>query len=352
MKRLCGLWPALLCLAAFAFSAALWAGASLGTADARRQLSALLPGEPLSVYSRNEKGAPELTAEAVRKWDGLAGVKCALAVSEVPVTLSGYGFSEDAVAFGVPEKSLAAAGFTTASGSLPGSAWRPEMLLGSAEAKELAKAAQAAGQGMPGHLKLAAAGQDSGLDVFVSGVAEFTGTDSDGAVWMDSAALQALVDKGKDSSAKANGPLPIARADIWGNDVDKLNDLAGKLEEQGFLAVNPMEKSALTIREGREMTRQWGLLAALAGVASALAAWRCIRRVSLFGALAPAAACLIGMIAAAALMQAAMLLGWHFILSGEARYLLDLPRVLAIFGASAAVWSLGACLLPKRSPGV
>lgn len=348
MKRLSGLWPALLCLAAFAFSATLWASADLGVSDAKRQFAAQLPSQPLSVYSRKESGAPEVTGEAVRTWAGLTGVKCALPIAEVSVKLEGYGFSEDGVALGVPESGLSAAGIALASGSMPHSAWQPEALLGSMAAEKLASDAQAAGQSMPGHITLSITGQTPALDVFIRGVAAATGTERDNALWMDRVTLEALTAKNADSTSKADG-LPVARADIYGSDVLLLDKLAERLTEQGFLVMNPVEKSARVIGEGQEMAQQWAILAMLAGIAALLAAWRRKGQGSLFGALASAAACMAGMLSAVVLIQAAMLLGWHFIISGEARYLLDVPRVIAIFSVCAAICGLRAATPVKRA---
>ena len=344
MKRLWHLWPALLCIATFSFSATLWFAADLGTMDAQKQWARLMASQCLSVYPRHENGMPNIDDTFVKKYEVRTEVRCIIPVAELPATIAGVGYSMDVVLRAVPESKLALTGRTLSLGKLPHSAWQPEALLGSKTAEKLTLAANTAGQAMPSRIKLYIAGQEactagkvSAEEVYIAGVATPTASGADNTICMDDKTLQSLVNKNKDFYSNSGITLAPIRADIYMNDVLQMDAFARQLVEQGFLVVNPIEKQAQTLHDGQIMTRQWAVITMLSGIAALLAAWRCFRSGGIKAVLAAAAACAVGIIAAIALMQPAMLLGWRFIISGNARYLLNLPRVIAIFAGCTAI---------------
>jgi hypothetical protein len=335
MSRLKGRWPALLALAAFAFSGALWAAADLGTADAEREYRSLPANMPLSVYARPEAGAPKLTDDAIKGWRSAPGVRCALPVAEAHAVLSGPGWALDAQVCQVQESALASSGIAPASGRLPRSAWQTEALLGSALAGRLAQAAASAGLAAPDRIRLAIAADEGSeeapryVDALISGIAKPTGTASDGAVWLD-----------------AGLALAPVRCDVYMDGVSEMADFAEKADAAGYLAVNPLAAQARVLAEGRSTARQWAWITVLSGVAALAAAWLRLGGAGFIALPAAALAAAAGMLAAAALVQCAMLLGLRFLAGDGARYLLDAPRILAIFASCEAITVLFTFFLP------
>lgn len=350
MKGFRALLPALLCTAAFSFSATLWASSALGKADAEREYAAAYAGQPLAVYSRHENGMPEITGETIREWERINGVKCVLPVTEITITASGHGFSVDMAALAAPLEKLAQAGMRLREGGFPENAWQTEILLGSAAAEKLMSAAMLAGFDGPGRIELSAFAQEASaqgahaaVTVCVSGIAAPTGEAMDRCVWLDTVT-------GRELAGEAGAAEAFDRAYIYADGPLRLSDIAGRLAGQGFLAANPAEGAARTIREGQIMARQWAVLAALAFAALLLAAWRGLRAETFLCAVSSAAACAAGMLAAVLLMQASALLGWRFLIGGEARYVFGLPRCAAIFMLCAATSAVSS-LLSKKNAG-
>ncbi len=343
MKGLCAGTAA---LAAFALAATIALAASLGRADAAAQLTA--QGPPvLSVYAPADAGAPKLDGKTIAGWRALEGVRAAVAVRELPVTLGGPGYALAATVYAVPEEELKSLCLPLAQGALPHSAWNAQALLGSALAQRLAEAANRADSEPPGAVRLNVAGGGT-LDVRIGGVAAPTGTARDDGLWLDEAVARALLPK---EDSQDTEPLPIVRAEVEARSVSTAQAVAQALHDQGYLVKNPAEAAARPLTESTAMVRQWGWLSALLGIAAAMALWRRPPQRSLTGALIAMAAALAGMAAAAVLMQTASLLGWRFFMSADARYLLNAPRLLAV-PALAVALALVMGLLPRHSPSV
>lgn len=346
--------PALLCLGAFALSATLWAAADLGARDAEREFAQSARGRPLSVYAKAGASAPALGGDAAKGWEAGVGVRCAVPISEVKAKLLGIGYAVETVLLAVPEEKLTAAGITLASGRFPRSAWGVELLPDAGAAEMIEKAARAAGAAIPGRVRLEidlpAAGEDDARAIAASaaiaGVATASQTGDNGAVWADRAALQAWF--------KQNGieellveMVPITRVDVYMDDVLKMADMAENIGEQGYLVENPLEREAVTLREGRATARQWAILTAAAGITALFASWVCFSASGIGVLIRALAACAAGVAAAAAVMQPAMLLGLRFFLSPDARYLLNAPRLAIPFAACAAVALLPGLLVTR-----
>ncbi len=329
-------------LAAFAMAATIALAASLGRADAAAQLAA--QGPPvLSVYAPMGAGTPKMDEKTITGWRALEGVRAAVAVRELPVTLGGLGYALAATVYAVPEEELKSLNLPLAQGELPHSAWNAQALLGSALAQRLAVAANRADSEPPGTVCLSVEGGGA-LDVQISGVAAPTGAARDDGLWLDEAIARALPPKG---DSRDNEPLPIVRAEVETRSVSAAQAVAQALHDQGYLVKNPTEAAARTLTEGAAMARQWGWLSALLGIAAALALWRQPPQRALTGAMIALTAAVAGMAAAAVLMQTAALLGWRFFLSTDARYLLNAPRLLAV-PALAVALALVMGLLPRR----
>lgn len=336
MKRLRGLWPALIALFAFSFSAVLWAAADLGAADALQQYGGLAATRPLSVHVKSGPDAPTLTPEAVKAWKALPGTRYVLPVAETAAALSGAGWALDVTVCGVHESALESSGIEPASGRLPHSAWHTEALVGSGLAARLAEAAEAAGMAAPGRLLLTLKAENktaeslAQIDAFITGIAPAAGTESDSEVWLDTGL-----------------ELPPTRCDIYADDILGMAAIAAAVESQGYLAVNPLEEQARVISEGRATAHQWMILTILLGIASIAAAWRSLGGAGFVALPAAAMAAAAGVTAAAALIEPAMMLGLRFLISDAARYLLDVPRILAIFAVCETVAVLFTFFLPK-----
>ncbi len=336
MKRLRGLWPALLALFMFSCSAAVWAAADLGAQDALEQYGSLTATHPLAVYVKSGPDAPALTGEAVKTLRALSGARHALPVAEAAAALSGPGYEMDAVLYAVSESALSSSGVVPVSGRLPHSVWRTEALMGSALAGRLGKAAEAAGMAAPGRFRFALKAENETvkpldqIDVFISGVAPVTGSAADNAVWLETGLA-----------------LPTTRCDVYATDLLAVAELKAGIESQGYLAVNPLEEQARVIREGRATARQWMILTILAGLAAVAAAWRSLGGAGFTALPAAAFAAAAGIAAAATLIQSSMMLGLRFLMSDAARYLLNTPRILAIFAVCEAIAVLFTFFLPK-----
>ncbi len=342
-----GLFAGTAVLAAFAMAATIALAASLGRADAAAQLAA--QGPPvLSVYAPMDAGTPKLEDKTITGWRALEGVRAAVAVRELPVTLGGLGYALAATVYAVPEEELKYLNIPLAQGELPHSAWNVQALLGSALAQHLAEAANRADGTPPGAVRLSVEGGAT-LDVQLGSMAAPTGTARDDGLWLDEAIARALLLGGNDSQDAK--PLPITRAEVEARSVSAAWAVAQALHDQGYLVKNPAEAAARTLTEGAATARQWGWLSALLGIAAAMALWRQPPQRALTGAMIALTAALAGMAAAAVLMQTAALLGWRFFLSTDARYLLNAPRLLAV-PALAVALALVMGLLPRHSQSV
>jgi hypothetical protein len=338
-------WPFYACVTVFSFLAALFLAADLGL----RQLEdeqAESTAVPLCVYPKNESGSPELSEELFQRWEARTEIASVLPVVQLPAALSGHGFSWDVSLSAVPEDDLAVTGISLSSGRMPESAWEPELLLGANAARMIT---ETAGQ-LPGRMRLylakpkAEAGKTQdipAMDVRIAGTAAATGTAMDDGVWMDSAALQKIVDADKAFYQEQGIILKPVRADVYLNNANNAARLAAEMEQQGFLAVNPLQDWGELRNNGARARTRWGVLALAAGIAAFFA----VRRYGRFSSLIAAAAgscvsCAAGLLIASMLMQTAMLLSWT-ILDSNVRYMLNLPRCLALF-AGCMVFTLSA----------
>ncbi len=310
-------------LAAFALCATIALAADLGYRDAAAQFDAA--GAPVvQVYSSGSTGAPALDEKTAAAFRAIEGVRAAVAITEVPVTLSGLDYTLSATVFAVEETALESLRLPLQQGALPDSAWRTQALVGSKLASELAEATNRVDLSLPGTVRLTLEGGGT-LDVQLSGVAQATGTARDDGLWLDESILRQLL-----PVERSDNPLPITRVEVEARTVAASQEVAQALRAQRFLVENPAQDKARTLEESSAMSRQWGVLAALALASTVWALWRKppVRlQAALIGAVCSAA---VGIALAAALMQVAMLLGARFFLSADARYLLDSPRLLAV----------------------
>ena len=331
-------------LAVFALCATLALAADLGQRDAAVQFAA--QGAPvLQVYSPGDAGPPKLDEDAVAAFRTVNGVRTAIAVDEVPVTLSGLDYALPVTVYAVPEEKLQSLSLPLGSGTLPDSPWRAQALCGSALAAKLAEAADRVGRPLPGTVCLGVEGGGT-LEVQLSGVAQPTGTVRDDGLWLDTGMVHALLPEERRAD-----PLPVTRVEVEARSVAAAPAVADALRQQGYLVTNPVEAHARTLADGAAMARQWGILAALAFLSTAFTLWRKPPQRLLPAMLLSLGAVAGGAALAAMLMQVAMLLDARFFLSPDARYLLDVPRVLAVGLAACGAVGVAGCLAPLRRNG-
>lgn len=306
-------------MVAFALCAMVALAADLGVRDAAAQYAA--QGAPvLQVYARGDAASPALDRKAVAAMRTMEGVRSAVAIAEVPATLSGLNFGLSATVYAVPEEELQALNLPLGQGTLPDSAWHKQALCGANLAVRLT---QAAGH-LPAMVRLSTAGGGT-LDVQLSGVIQPTGTARDDGLWLDADAAAVLLPQENRAT-----PVAITRAEAQARSVAAAAKVAAALRQRGFLVINPVQDAASTLAEGTAMAHQWGVLTLLTFAAAALVLWRRPPRLAPPVVLVALVVAAVGAALAAVLMQTAMLLGARFFVSAEARYLLSAPRWLAV----------------------
>lgn len=336
-----GLHPlAAAALAAFALCTTIALAADLGHRDAAAEFAAdSMP--VLQVYASGSAGAPVLDEKNPSAFRSINGVRAAIAITEQQAMLSGLDYALPVTIYAADERSLPELSLPLQQGALPGSAWRPQALAGSALAIKLANAAHRIGLSLPGTVRLTVEGGGS-LDVQISGAAAAAGNARDHGLWLDASILRSLLPE-----ARPDSPLPITRVEVEARSVLAANEVEQVLRTKGYLVENPTLAPARTLEESAAMRRQWGILAALALACAAVALWRRRPARLIPAAVSALCAAAVGVALAAVLMQTATLLDMQFFLSTDARYLLNAPRLLAVglltaalaLGSTAATWT-------------
>lgn len=330
-----------------ALSAALFLAADLGIVDAGDELTGI--PAPIRVYATGETGAPTLNDDIIARWDDRLDVLCALSVREVPATLWGPGWAVPVTLMAVPEDELPLTGLTLSSGDFPDSAWENQGLLGAETAAALEDAVQQAGLSFPSRVKLSigsreacdSAGIDA-VDISLSGTVSDDGALPGIVIMTDTVLLTGFIENNEAFCLDQGIDAAPIRTDLYLRASADRTALAQSLRDLGYLVTDPLTERDAVLAAGSRMKIRWGALAAVLATAclvSARSLWvhSGIKKTALVSAAAATAGILMAMI----VMQTAMLLGWDFIADSRARYLMSLPRALAVFALCMAAGVTG-----------